>query len=144
MNNQISIKRSIIFSAFATSLFFIGCAHTPEQKADHIAKKIEHRLDLNANQTSELNKLKDEALADYHGMKAEHENIMDEVQKEMESGKLDREKLKKLAAEERSKRGPVTDKWIDNLVTFHEGLDAKQKDKVLHDMKEFKKEMSKE
>ena len=112
----------------------IGCSHTPEAKANRVVEKIDGRLDLNPQQRTELNKLKEEALADYHSMKAEREALADEVQRQLETGKLDREGLKKMAADQRNKRAPVMDKWIDNIVTFHEGLDAKQKEKVLKDM----------
>jgi hypothetical protein len=141
MNTQKSIKNIVTLGALLFLGLGIGCSHTPEAKADRVVKKIEHRLDLNSQQKSELDKLKAEALADYHGMKSERETLADEIQKQLESGKLDRAELKKMAADSREKRASITDKWIDNLVTFHEGLDAKQKEIVLKDVKKMRKEM---
>lgn len=134
-------KITLVILAFLVSAFTIGCSHTPEAKANRAVKKIDHRLDLNDQQKAELNKLKDEALADYQSMKNERNALANEIERQLQTGKLDRAGLKRLAAEERSKRAPVTDKWIDNIVTFHEGLDAKQKEIVLKDMKKMRAEM---
>lgn len=134
-------QSKLIAIAFLLSAFTVGCSHTPEAKADRVVKKIDHRLDLNERQRSELNKLKDEALADYQSMKAERDALANEIERQLQTGKLDRAALKRLAAEERNKRAPVTDKWIDNVVTFHEGLDTKQKEIVLKDMKKMRAEM---
>lgn len=133
--------KNTIAIVILSGLSLVGCSHTPEAKAERIVKKIDHRLDLNPEQRSELNKLKDEALADFRSMKAEHETLANEVERQLETGKLDRAGLKKLAADERNKHASTTDKWIDNIVTFHDSLDAKQKEIVLKDMKKFRAEM---
>lgn len=141
MKIQKHIKSIFTILVLLTSGLVIGCSHTPEAKAKRVVKKIDRHLDLNDQQKAELNKLKDEALADFHAMKAEHEALANEIQRQLESGKLDRALLKKIAADQRSKRAPTTDKWIDNIVTFYESLSAEQKETVLKDMKKFRSEM---
>lgn len=141
MEFQKYFKALFVVVALFLSGFMTGCSHTPEAKAERVVKKIDRRLDLNDQQRAELNKLKEEALADLHSMKALHRALADEIERQLETGKLDRASLKKLAADQRNMRAPITDKWIDNMVTFHEGLNAKQKETVLKDMKKMRAEM---
>ena len=139
------MKRKYVFPiiglfAVLSVLVIAGCYHrTPEQRAEHVVKHLVSTLDLNAEQTAKLERMKEEFLAkrpDIQKMRAES---MADIKEMMLSPQIDQARLN--ARTERIKAH--TDDMIRFLsakfAELHDMLTPEQRTKLVAELEKHAK-----
>lgn len=133
-------RRHTIVAALAAVivLFLVGCARTPEQRANRIVEHIADDLKLNESQKVELYKIKDEFLARRLDMIAARNEGYDEAIQLMKSDTIDRGKLDELVKKSQSRTDDTIQFFFTKLAEFHDMLTPEQRTKVAEHMEKFR------
>lgn len=115
-----------------------GCKMSPEKRAEKITSHVSDKLDLTDAQKAEFRKLADQATADFKALQASRKDLANEVEKQMLSEKADTTAIKKIAADQNTKRQELTNQWIERVAEFHAKLQPEQKKKALKLMQNFR------
>lgn len=126
------------FAACATVAAFAGCKATPEERAKKVANHVSRRLDLNDAQKAEFQKLTDQAAADFKASIADRKALASEVEKQIVAEKADTTTIKKMMAEQSTKRQELMVKWVDQIAAFQAKLTPEQKQKALKMIQTFR------
>lgn len=129
---------SLAFVGFIAVGAVSGCKMSPEKRAEKITDHVSDKLDLTDAQKAEFKKLADQATADFKALQSSRKDLANEVEKQMLSPKAETAEIKKIAAEQNTKRQELTNLWIDRIAEFHSKLSPQQKEKSLKLLKNFR------
>ena len=139
------VKNLIIIGVIAgvIGLGIVGCRHgfshnrSPEKKAEYIVAKISSKLDLDENQKTRLNKIKDEILEEAKPHRESKEEFRREAMELLRSDKITEEGVEKLVAKKEAAYKEMKPFIIKKIVEFHSILNTDQKNKLADKMEEF-------
>jgi Spy/CpxP family protein refolding chaperone len=121
----------------AGAIFLAGCRgrhcgwrSSPEQKADHIVKRIAKELDLTPDQRTKLEKIKVDVLARKADFSAIHAGIRDEFFSQLRSPKVDEAKLNQSLEDREAKMKEMRSFMVSEFAQFHAMLDSTQREKL--------------
>ncbi len=134
------MKRKYVFPiiglfSILSVLVIAGCYHrTPEQRAEHMVKYLVSTLNLNAEQTAKLEKMKEEFLAkrpDIQSMRAES---MAELKEIMLSPQIDRTKLDARTEKIQAHASDMIKLMSVKFAEIHDMLTPEQRSKLVAEM----------
>ena len=134
------MKRKYVFPiiglfAVLSALVIAGCYHrTPEQRAEHAVKYLVSTLDLNAEQTAKLERMKEEFLAkrpDIQKMRAE--SIAD-IKEMMLSPQIDQAKLDARTEKIQTHANDMIKFMSAKFAELHDMLTPEQRSKLVVEM----------
>jgi Spy/CpxP family protein refolding chaperone len=121
--------------AVLSALVIAGCYHkTPEQRAEHVVKHLVSTLNLNADQTAKLEKMKEEFLArrpDSQKMRAES---MADLKEMMLSPQIDQAKLDARTEKIQAHAGDMIKFMSAKFAELHDMLTPEQRSKLATEM----------
>ncbi|MDH5548156.1 MAG: hypothetical protein OEZ43_21480 [Gammaproteobacteria bacterium] len=123
------------------TLFLSGCTrhHSPEDKADYIVHKISKKMDLNEDQRSKLEAVKDEIMQHHAEHKAYKQQMIDDLIAEIEKPELDQNVLLGMVNHHKMTVEKVSPGVIEKLAVFHASLNDEQKKHMVEKIKIFRK-----
>jgi uncharacterized membrane protein len=126
-----------VLAITAGALFLSGCRGrhcgwnaSPEQKADHIAKRIAKELDLTAEQRTKLDKIKADILARKGEFTAVHAGFREVALGQIRSASVDQAKLNQSFEEREAKIKELRGFLVAEFAEFHAMLDSTQREKL--------------
>lgn len=134
------MKRKYVFpiiGLFSVLLVLViaGCYHrTPEQRAEHMVKYLVSTLNLNAEETAKLEKMKEEFLAkrpDIQSMRAESMADLKEI---MLSPQIDRTKLDARTEKIQAHASDMIKFMSAKFAEIHDMLTPEQRSKLVAEM----------
>jgi Spy/CpxP family protein refolding chaperone len=105
--------------------------------------KITEDLDLNAQQKTEVQKIKDEIKAKMESKKQNHQDRAAEFENLFKSDNLDRKALSDLNQKREADRQEMSEFFMDELIKFHDILTSSQRVKAVEKMKEMREKFEK-
>jgi Spy/CpxP family protein refolding chaperone len=134
-------KRTALVLALAAAvvLVFGGCYRTPEQRAEHIVKRIASDLDLNEAQKAHLDRIKDEFLAKRPEMKKMREETVREANAFMRSPEIDKAKLNDLTARNQAQVSDMVGFVSAKFAEIHDMLTPEQREKLVSHIEKYEK-----
>ena len=122
----------------SVTLLFAGCrSHSPHGKAEFMVDYIAETLDLNEQQLTQLDGIKEEFLVKAKEMHAKKAAMRDEFMDELRKEQIDQEKIKGLIAQKRSHMDEMIDLAVVRLSEFHQTLSAEQREKLVAKLEWF-------
>lgn len=131
---------ALLGAAGAIVLLLAACARTPEEKAERMVTHIAHKLDLNAAQQAQLNKIKDEFLARRPEMIKTRNAGFEDAVALMKSDRLDEAKLATLRDRTISGTDDMVRFLFAKFTEFHDMLTPEQRAKAAEMMVKFHEE----
>jgi Spy/CpxP family protein refolding chaperone len=134
-------KRNAIVLALAVAavLVFGGCYRTPEQRAEHIVKRIASDLDLNDAQKAQLDRIKDEFVARRPEMKKLREETVKEANALMRSPEIDKAKLNDLTVKNQTQVTDMVGFVSAKFAEIHDMLTPEQREKLVSHIEKYEK-----
>jgi periplasmic protein CpxP/Spy len=121
----------------AGALFLAGCRgrhcgwnSSPEEKANHISKKIAKELDLTADQKSKLDKIKGDILARKADFSALHAGLQQTLLGQIRSASVDQAKLNQGLEDREAKMKDLRGFMVAEFAEFHAMLNPDQREKL--------------
>ncbi len=122
----------------AGALFLAGCRgghgcgwrSTPEQKAEHITKRIAKELDLTGDQKLKLDKIKSDILDRKAEFTSIHAGFQDMFLGQLRSSSVDEAKLNQGFEEREAKVKELRTFLVSEFAQFHSMLDSNQRNKL--------------
>lgn len=121
----------------AGALFLGGCRgghcgwkSSPEDKANHIVKRISKELDLSAEQKTKLEKIKVEVLAKKEDFKSLHMGMRDMLLSQLRAPKIDEAMVNQSLDEREAKMKELRGFMVTEFAEFHAMLDSTQREKL--------------
>lgn len=134
-------KKSLIGLAVAivsSLLLFTACKERPSKGAfmlDYVAES----MDLTAEQQENLSTIRDEIMEQVELMHEDKAEVHDVLRVQLGSENLDKQVVHQLIASHRGKMDSVIELAVDRLATFHSGLSAEQREKLIAKLEKFEK-----
>jgi periplasmic protein CpxP/Spy len=125
-----------LFAFTAGALALAGCRghhgwhSSPEERADHVAKRIAKELDLNDDQKARLDKIKGDILSRKEDFRSLHAGMRAEALSQLRSGAVDQEKLNQSLEQREAKAKELRAFLVTEFAEFHALLDQGQRDKL--------------
>lgn len=129
----------VLALAVAAALVFTGCYRTPEQRAEHIVKRIASELDLNDAQKAHLDRIKDEFLARRPEMAKQREETVKEANALMRSPEIDKAKLNDLTVKNQAQAGDMVGFISAKFAEIHDILTPEQREKLVSHIEKHEK-----
>ena len=107
-----------------------GWRHSPEQRADWVAKKIASELDLDASQKARLDTLKAEILAKRSDFHAVHAGLKELVIGQIRASSVDTGKITQALEEREAKTKELRGFVVEEFASFHAILTPAQREKL--------------
>lgn len=148
--NKIFLKRTGVKIALLIMLILIGVitvkgiaiAKNIHKFADgpegFIIDRISEKLDLNATQKAQVERIKDQIKEKMESQKPDRESMMKEFSEEFTKSTLDKNSILDHMRKNESKREEIKTFMIDKLVEFHSILTPEQRVKTVELMLEMK------
>lgn len=121
----------------AGALAISGCGHhrcgwskSPEEKADHIAKKLASELDLSADQKLKLDKIKLDLLGRKGDFLAVHAGMKDMLLGQLRAGSVDTAAINKGLEDREAKMKDMRGFLVSEFSEFHAMLTPAQREKL--------------
>jgi len=125
----------------ATMLMVTGCyKKTPEQRAEDVVQRLATTLELDATQTSKLEKIKDEFLARRPALVAMREDTIKEANALMRSPQIDQERLNALLEKDRQIMDDYVRFVAAKFTEIHDMLTPAQREKLVTEIEKHMKE----
>jgi Spy/CpxP family protein refolding chaperone len=134
------MKRKYIFPiiglfAVLSVLVIAGCRHrTPEQRAEHVVEHLVSTLNLNAEQTAKLEKMKEEFLAKRPEIAKMREESMADLKEMMLSPQTDRAKLDARTEKIQAHASDMIKFLSAKFAELHDILTPEQRSKLVAEM----------
>lgn len=131
-------KFSIITIAMAAlaALVLSACYHrTPEQRADHLVKRMTAELSLNDAQKVQLEKIKNEFLARRSETKLREETVK-EANELMRSAEIDKNRLNALVEKSQAQANDMINFVTAKFTEIHDMLTPEQREKLVKHIEE--------
>jgi Spy/CpxP family protein refolding chaperone len=126
-----------VLAITAGAIFLSGCHRrhcgwnaSPEDKANHIAKKISKELDLTAEQKTKLDKIKADVLARKGEFTAVHAGLKEILLGQIRSASVDQAKLNQGLEDREAKLKELRGFMVAEFAEFHAMLDPAQREKL--------------
>ncbi len=121
----------------AGALFLAGCRgrhcgwhSSPEQKADHIVKRIGKELNLTPEQKTKLDKIKVEVLSRKADFQSIHAGMREVFLTQLRAPKVDEAKLNQGLEDREAKIKELRGFLVTEFAEFHDLLDSTQREKL--------------
>ncbi len=114
-----------------------GWKNRPEQKAEHIVKRLAKELDLNEDQKTKLDKIKTEILLRKADFKVVHSGIHDEIFSQLKASSVDQGKLNQAFEDREAKMKELRTFLISEFAEFQAILTPNQREKLVAKLQEF-------
>ncbi len=127
----------LIIGLFAvlSALVITGCCRkTPEQRAEHVVKHLVSTLNLNAEQTAKVEKMKEEFLARRPDIRKMREESMADLKEMMLSAQIDQTKLNARTEKIQSHAGDMIKFLSAKFAELHDILTPEQRAKLAAEM----------
>jgi Spy/CpxP family protein refolding chaperone len=139
MLRTITIITVIAVLGLGSALFF-GCRHDgPHKGAAFMMDYLTEALDLNEEQQTRANAIRDEILIKAQAMRSGKKQMHDELKAQLSSTKIDTTRVKELVAEHRAEMDEMIDLVVDRIADFHQTLSPEQRNKLLEKLEKFEK-----
>ncbi len=102
----------------------------PEKRAEWVVKKLTKTLDLNAEQQTKLNKIKDEVFARFEKFKSNRDAVRKEAATLIKSDNLTGEMVNRFFDERKAKLEELRPFIVEKIVEFHNILTPAQRTKL--------------
>ena len=126
-----------VLAITAGAVFLSGCHRghcsrnsSPEDKADHIAKKIAKELDLTEAQKTQLDKIKADILARKGEFTAVHDGLKETLLGQIRSASVDQSLLNRSLEDREAKIRDLRGFMVAEFAEFHAMLDSAQREKL--------------
>jgi len=133
-------KRTIILIVVAAlaALVLTACYHrTPEQRADHMVKRMSVELSLNDAQKAQLEKIKNEFLARRAEMPRLREETVKEANELMRSAEIDKARLNALIEKNQTRAIDMISFISDKFTEIHDMLTPEQREKLVQHIEKY-------
>jgi Spy/CpxP family protein refolding chaperone len=121
--------------AVLSALVVAGCYHkTPEQRAEHVIKHLVSTLNLNADQTAKLEKMKEEFLAKRPDIQKMRTESMADLKEMMLSPQIDRATLGARTEKIQAHAGDMIKFLSAKFAELHDILTPEQRSKLVAEM----------
>jgi periplasmic protein CpxP/Spy len=132
---------SVLLAVAALSL--VGCSRhgTPEERVDRVMKRITKQLDLNDQQVSKLEAVKQEVLAARSRLANEQQKLFDEVIAQVQADRLDQTKVFQLLERRQELQRQAAPPVVEKVAEFHASLTPEQKAKAVEHLRHFREKM---
>ncbi len=131
-------KKHVILTVTLTALlaFLVtGCCHrTPEQRAEHMVQHLISTLKLDAAQSAQLEKMKEEFLAKRSDMVKMRQETMNDLKEMMMSPQLDQARLKTRTEKIQTHTSDLIQFISAKFAEFHDMLNPEQRSKLVEEM----------
>ena len=107
-----------------------GWHHSPEKRADWVARKISSELDLDAAQKAKLDTIKAAILARRSDFRAVHAGMKDILLGQIRAGAVDTSKLAQAFEEKEAKMKELRGFLVAEFAEFHAMLTPAQREKL--------------
>ncbi len=127
----------LIIGLFAvlSALVITGCCRkTPEQRAEHVVKHLVSTLNLNAEQTAKVEKMKEEFLARRPDIRKMREESMADLKEMMLSAQIDQAKLNARTEKIQAHAGDMIKFLSTKFAELHDILTPEQRAKLAAEM----------
>jgi Spy/CpxP family protein refolding chaperone len=138
------IISSVLLVFIITGIAGLGFAkgfydkHRPHGKLGFMLEMVVKDLDLNDQQKSEVEKIKNEIKVKMDAKKEARKNDMDEMEKMFRSDNFDKTKALEMSKKHDADREEMKSFMIDEMAKFHAILTSEQRNKAADKMKEFR------
>jgi Spy/CpxP family protein refolding chaperone len=133
-------KRSIIVIVMAAlaALILTACYHrTPEQRAEHMVKRMAEELSLSDVQKAQLEKIKDEFLARRADMPKLREEVVKEANELMRSAEIDKTRLNALVERNQAQANDMIRFVTAKFTEIHDMLTPEQREKLTRHIEKY-------
>lgn len=133
-----------IGAALLVAGFFVACGHfnrTLSGRAEFITSRMASKLDLNADQTSKLNAMRDEIVHKIQSSTEERNKIHAEFTALVRSDRIDPAKLSELREKRTRLHNEVEELISRKIVEFHAILTPEQRAKAAEFLEKFHEKM---
>ncbi|MBX9768343.1 MAG: Spy/CpxP family protein refolding chaperone [Bdellovibrionales bacterium] len=135
-------RRGLKVAAMAVALIgagsLVACHRSPEDRVEHISKRIASKLDFNDQQKALLSDITNEIKNDLREMKTYRESRFNEVEELLNATTLDKARIKARIKEQQEFREAKVDKYLDKVAALHATLSAEQKKEMLEKIQKLK------
>ncbi len=132
-----SILGVIVVAALA-ALVLAGCYHrTPEQRAEYVVKRMTEELSLSDVQKAQLEKIKDEFLAQRAEMPKLREETVKEANELMRSSDIDKNRLNALVEKSRTQANDMISFVTSKFTEIHDMLTPEQREKLTSHVEKY-------
>ena len=130
---------TLVIGLFTTLSLVSGCRHhSGSHRAEFMVDYVTESLDLNADQATQLNQIKDEIIGKAREMHASRETMFNEAVTQLRSQAIDADYVKALIAEHRARMDELIDFAVPRLIEFHGTLTPAQREKLVAKLEKFK------
>jgi protein CpxP len=122
------------------TLSLIGCTRhlSPEERADWVTKRIAKHLDLNQEQMTKLEAVKQEVLAARSKLTKAEQPLFDDVMAQIQADRLDQAKVIQLFERRQELQRQIAPQVVAKIAEFHASLMPEQKAKAVERLRHFR------
>ncbi len=123
------IRTGLLISALTFMGFSVGCGMhnaSPEKRADHIVEKITGKLDLNKEQVSKLEIVKNEFLSARKEMKEKKNQARTSISEILEQPRLDQDRILSMVSDKTQFINTKAPKIVSSMAGFYDSLSPEQ------------------
>jgi Spy/CpxP family protein refolding chaperone len=140
MNLRTGVLLGAIISA---GIILNGCAKpTAEERLNRMVDRIAQRLDLTADQKTNLMQIKDNFVHNMRAQKNDREQVIEDLIGIVKSDTLDTNKLDEIGKKVTELNREVGKPLMGSLIEFHKTLSPAQKEKIADWLKDIEKRMN--
>jgi len=127
----------VIVMAALAALVLTACYHrTPEQRAEYMVKRMAEELSLSGVQKAQLEKIKDEFLAQRVEMPKLREEVVKEANELMRSAEIDKARLNSLVEKSQTQANDMIRFVTAKFTELHDMLTPEQREKLVKHIEE--------
>src|SRR5581483_107689 len=132
------LKTVVLGLALVIGLSATACQHkTPEQRAEWMAKKITRELNLNDEQKTKLEAVKQEFLSVRSQMQGQHDAMFTEGLAQVRSERIEEAKMLQLFQQHQEQVTQLAPSVLSKIAEFHASLTPEQRVKAAEGLQEF-------
>lgn len=122
------------------TLSLVSCSRhlNPEERADWVTKRIAKHLDLNQEQATKLEAVKQEVLAARSKLSREQQTLFDDVVAQIQADRLDQAKVIQLFERRQELQRQLAPQVVAKIAEFHASLTQEQKAKAVERLRHLR------
>jgi Spy/CpxP family protein refolding chaperone len=129
---------AIAVTALSSLILFTACKHQTN-RTGFIFDYVTESLDLTETQQEQLESIRDEIMALVDIMHEDKDEVHAILKEQLTSEAVDKEVIRQLVADHRSKMDSILDLAIVRLADFHSDLTPEQRTKLVTKLEKFEK-----
>lgn len=146
MFNKPTIVIAVVVALLVGMLLIVNCHRrmghcffhaSSERRAEFIVKKISKELDLNDQQQTRLEQIKDEIITKKDEFKGVREDLFNAILTQIKSEKVDQDVLNQLFESKETQMKEMRGFMLTKLAEFHQMLEPEQKLRLAEKMEKF-------